>query len=455
MTLTSAVDRGRTRLLDAVRTRLWPLPSVSIAVAIVAGVALPELDARIDGSLPDVVAGFLFGGGAGAAREVLGAIASSVMTVTSLTFSLTLVTLQLASGQFSPRLLRTFVGDAVVHRTLGLFLATFTYALTVLRTVRDADDDGSVFVPQISVTVAYLLAVVSVVVLVLFLAHLVRQIRVETMLGSILADSSKILDEVSEEDVPRLADAPRPPDGATTVLATRTGFVTGVDPRRLVRAAEQAGAVVQVARRPGDWLVRDTPVAFVWPSGTGLADDVADRMRDCIATTVHIGDERTPVDDIGYGVRQLTDVVTKALSPGVNDPTTAVHGIGFLSALLSRLARQRLGCAEHRDGDGVLRVLVPGPSFGELLDEAVSGPRHYGRTDAAVSTALTRLLRDVAWCAGDGHGDAISSQLTRLRRTIAAQDFDDVERADLGRSTRAVEDALSGHWRDPTSEGVV
>ena len=196
--LRSAVSRGQ----DTLRTELWPLPTLGVSVAVVLGVLLPRLDARLDDALPDATGVYLFGGGADAARTVLGAVASSLITVTSLTFSLTVVTLQLASSQFSPRLLRTFTRDRFVHVTLALFLATFTYALTVLRVVRTADEGQSVFVPQISVTLAFVLAIASVVGLVLFLAHLAREIRVETMLLNVHTDASRVLDDETPADDP-------------------------------------------------------------------------------------------------------------------------------------------------------------------------------------------------------------------------------------------------------------
>ena len=176
---------------DAVRTQLWPLPTAAVIVSVGVGVALPRFDRHVDGHLPRWLTDVLFGGDPGAARTLLDAVSSSLITVTSLTFSLTVVTLQLASSQFSPRLLRTFTRDVFVQGTLALFLATFTYALAVLRSVRSADDDGeNSFVPRISVTIGFLLAVLSVVGLVLFLAHLTAQIRVETMLRNVHEEAS-------------------------------------------------------------------------------------------------------------------------------------------------------------------------------------------------------------------------------------------------------------------------
>lgn len=184
-----SIRRAAQTVQDGVRTQLWPLPIFGVVLAVAAGILVPLLDVRIDEQLPGVLDTLVFNGDPGAARTVLSAVSSSLITVTSLTFSLTVVTLQLASSQFSPRLLRTFTQDLFVQVTLAIFLATFTFSLTVLRSVRSASEGGVVFVPRISVTIAFLLAVASVVSLTLFLAHLTRQIRVETMLQHVYDDA--------------------------------------------------------------------------------------------------------------------------------------------------------------------------------------------------------------------------------------------------------------------------
>lgn len=448
MNVKAALHQRRTWILDAVRTRLWPVPAMGIVAAIVVGVALPELDGWLESRLPGVVSQALFGGGPGAAREILSAIAASVMTVTSLTFSLTVVTLQLASGQYSPRLLRTFVRDKFVQRTLALFVATFVYALTVLRTVRDEGEDGPAFVPQLSVTVAYLLVVLSVVALVLFLGHLVRQIRVETMLSSVASDALATADALFEaSDGERGRPAVSPPAQATRVEATRPGFIIGIDVQALVAAAARLNAVVSITCKPGDWLVAGLPVGLVWSaSGSLLDEDAVAELQRCVATALVVGDERTPVQDVGYAVRQLTDVAVKALSPGINDPTTAVHAIGHLSALLTHLTDRRLGPTVHCGDDGSTRVVVAGPEFADLVDEAVSQPRRYGADDPAVLKALLHLLRALAWSSTVSQRDVIFEQLARMRRTVAGRDFDDVECGELERLGAEVEDAVRGRW---------
>ena len=246
--------------MDSLRTQLWPLPVLAVALAVFLGTALPALDAAVDGELPENITALLFSGGPEAARSVLQAISGSLITVTSLTFSLTVVTLQLASSQFSPRLLRTFSSDRFVHGTLALFLAAFAFALTVLRSVRDEGNGNTAFVPEISVTVAFVLAIASVVGLVLFLAHLTREIRVETMMRRVNVETQETIDRVFPEDRPVAGPAPAPASGMFLIRATSSGFLTSLAREDLLRAA----------RGPGQWYVwtgnRAAPWWRVFPS---------------------------------------------------------------------------------------------------------------------------------------------------------------------------------------------
>ncbi len=436
---------------DALRTQLWPLPTLAVVLAVGLGVGLPRLDVQIADALPPLLTAYLFGGGAGAARTMLSAIASSLITVTSLTFSLTVVTLQLASGQFSPRLLRTFTRDRVVHLTLALFLATFTYALTVLRTVRTSNSDQPQFVPQVAVTVAFALTLASVLGLVLFLAHLAQELRVETMLRNVHNDASETLQRVLPERDSTAAGStalPVPPASAVPLLAGSSGFLTRVDERALLAAAVDADAVVILDRVPGSSLVAGTPVAEGWPRGAGSFDsDTRSRLGERMAKAVCTGFERTAAQDVGYGLRQLTDVATKALSPGINDPTTAVHALSHSAALLCELAGRDLGPRLLRDEQGEVRVVLRGPDFAELLELAVTQPRRYGAGDPLVLARLSSLLRELAWCVElPDQRREVADQLVRLRDTIAQQDFDARERAQLAGLAEQVQHALDGHW---------
>lgn len=422
-----------------------------MGLAIIAGVALPRLDAHIDHHLGGTASTYLFQGSADAARTVLGAIASSLITVTSLTFSLTVVTLQLASSQFSPRLLRTFTRDRFVHVTLALFLATFTFALTVLRTVR-ADTSGQVmFVPQTSVTLAFILSLASVIFLVLFLAHLVREIRVESMLREVHEDATEAIRTVlgdPDNPSPVQRELPRPPPHAWPLPAPSSGFLTSIDEDALVSATIAADAVLVIGRHPGHSVIAGTPIGTAWiRTGAPLTADDRSRVTTELTATIHTGFERTAVQDIALGLRQLTDVVNKALSPGINDPTTAVHALGHSAALLSDLAAYDLGPRILHDQDNRIRVVLHRPGFPDLLDLAVSQPRRYGAADPDVLARLFWLLREVAWNSRTpAHHHAIANQLTRLRSTVDAQNFDSQERDHLATLAAHVHDALNGRW---------
>ncbi|GAB4064330.1 DUF2254 domain-containing protein [Angustibacter speluncae] len=458
-------------MLTAARTSLWPVPVICIGLALALGILVPRIDAAVDDSLPTWVSNLLFSGGPGAARTLLDAISSSLITVTSLTFSLTVVTLQLASSQFSPRLLRTFTRDRFVHLTLGVFLGTFTYALTVQRTVRSADEGGSAFVPELSVTLAFVLTLCSVLSLVFFLAHLAGEIRVESMLRAVHADASATARAVLGSADTGGAAPPAtavgwaatlvPPPSAVPLLAHRSGFLVRIAEDDLLDAVVEADAHLVVDVLPGAAVVAETPIGWIWGhGGTDVGDaggstpgpDAVRQVERASRAAVVIGAERTEAQDVAFGLRQLTDVAIKALSPGINDPTTAVHALGHSSALLCELLDHDLGPRVLWSGGRAAGDTAPGapprprtalarPSFADLLDLAVTQPRRYGASDPHVVAALLDLLRAVSWhVRTEQHADhdaarAVLEQADRtaatLEKAAADGDHDPVETTGL------------------------
>lgn len=444
-----------TRLLssarETVRTQLWPLPVAGVLFAVLAGVLLPRLDAYVDDGLPPWLGALLFGGDGGAARTLLDAISSSLITVTSLTFSLTIVTLQLASSQFSPRLLRTFSSDRFIQATLAIFLSTFTFALTVLRAVRSGDNGATAFVPRLSVTLAFALTIVSVVGLVLFLAHLARQIRVETMLRDVHADASATVHSMTrplEEDTRPEPAIPTPPSNAIVIRAPSSGFVTSFDERALCAAATAANACLLIESYPGSSIVEGVPIGAAWSLGDGLSDDDWNRLQGALRDSIGVGFERTSAQDISYGLRQLTDVVNKALSPGINDPTTAIHGLSHISAILCEIAGRTLHSVVLRDADDKVRVVLRRAGFAEILDVAIAQPRLYGASDPQVMARLFRLLEEVAWHVRDYL--PIGDQLRRLRTSLGQSNFQDPELHDMELAAVRVERVMSRRSDEPT-----
>ena len=424
------------RWKDALRTQLWPLPTAAVALAVALGTMFPALDAAVEDQLRGDTGIFLCSGGPEAARAVLQAIAGSLITVTSLTFSLTVVTLQLASSQFSPRLLRTFTSDRFVHVTLALFLAAFSFALTVLRSVREEGNGNEAFVPEISVTIAFVLAIASVIGLVLFLAHLTREIRVETMMRRVNIETQDTMDRVFPQDRPSQGAEPEPGPAQTAIRieSAHSGFLTSVDKASLVQAAADAGGIIRLDRDPGSSLIEGVPFATAWPVTAGATFPPATReeLSASVNAAVATGFERTNVQDVGFGFRQLVDVAARALSPGINDPTTAVHIIGHLSALLCRLVARNPGPEHLTDDDGRVRVVLALPTFKDFLDMAMNQPRLYGAADPDVAARLLELLRELSWCDRNGqYRREILEHRGRMRADISAGKYSPAERQHL------------------------
>ena len=433
--------RGRAHLIhDAVRSQLWPIPILGVLVAVILGAMVPQVAALVDGRLSGWLDDLMFSGDAGAARSVLDAVSSSLITVTSLTFSLTVVTLQLASSQFSPRLLRTFTKDLFVQVTLAVFLATFTFSLTVLRAVRSSEESAAPFVPRIAVSASFLLAITSVVCLVLFLAHLTRQIRIETMLENVHTEATETAQSTltrHDEPVPS-EPLPLRPVGHLRVHAECSGFLLRTAENDIIDIACEIDGIVAVERMPGDFVVAGTLIGTVWRrDGSPLTASEAERAATVISSALHVGPERTGAQDVRYGLRQLVDVVNKALSPGINDPTTAVHALGHISAFLCELAPYRLGPVVRADQHDVVRVEFTRPTFADCLDLALTQPRHYGGSDPLLVIRLLELLQELAWSAPIDDLPTVLDQLDRLTATARKQDFDRVEQT---RHARLVEE---------------
>ncbi len=375
------------------RSGLWLFPGL-----IVAGLtALAFVAIQIDHMLGATDVGF--GGGPAAARGVLTAIAGSFVTVAGLTFSLTIVVLQLASSQYSPRMLRGFLADRITQLTAGAFIGVFAYALVVLRSVRSEPD---AFVPSVGVSVAIVLALAALVVLLAFIDHVARLIQVSNAAARIGAETRAELARASEGDsrldeveAEHLLQAWRGESPALQVRVPRAGYLRAIDVAAATRRLADARARIALLARPGDLVVPDEPVAEVWwDTGSGLDGET---VADAVLSAVHVANERDLRDDPGFGIRQLSDIAIRALSPSVNDPTTAVTCVAYVRAALVEDASlqppRRLV-----EKDGVQVVLAPrhldhdAAALVEIAHHAASDPRAAAAVERAVA-AVVRAAR--------------------------------------------------------------
>ena len=344
---------------------------------------------------------------------LLQTISGSTITVMTLTFSLTVVALQLASQQFSPRLLRDFSRDRVTKAVLATLVGTLVYATTVLRAVHAEKP-----LPQLALALAVCLGLAALASVLGFITHMTRVLRVDTMMQTVHQET----DTAIKEFYPAYGDPrPRHPDElrcdephTTVVAADRSGFVQMIDVASLVRAAHHRDAVVSVDVRPGDHVVVGTPMARVWgPAHEGVPA--------AVRAAVRMGYERTIEQDAAFGFRQLTDIAVKALSPAVNDPVTAAHALGHMADLLVKLTGRRLGATLHVDATGQGRVVVRDRDLPYYLDLVCGPVRRYGRDEPTVLVALLRMLRDVATSVRD---DEQRAHVARQAELIIAEMHD-------------------------------
>lgn len=390
-------------LRESVRSGFWALPTLCVLTALLLALGLVRLDRELQDTL-----GFTFGAGADGAREVLSAITGAMITFTGLVFSITIVVLQLTSSQFSPRVLRTFLRDRKTQLSLGVFVSTFVYAVMVLRTVNSTDDD--VFVPATATTFALVLLLASVGVFVQYIHHIATSIQVSAIIRTIADETRRTLDQ----RFPTGSGKPADPglelavdDLATSVVpASRSGVVTAVEEQRLVELASAADVVLRSTVRLGDFV----------PEGAPLLDvlgDPAELDLDAVSASIAQNRDRTLQQDVAFGFRQLVDIAERALSPGTNDPTTAVQAMDEVHDLLRRLATRPLRSGRHLDEHGRLRLVLPAEQLSDFLALALDEIEHYGSDSLQVQHRLSSLLDDVAAAALPEHRPAVQARIDR------------------------------------------
>lgn len=394
------------RLRDVARSAFWLVPAACAAAAIGLGVGLIFVDQQ----LGQFRAVFLFPGGPDGARSLLSSIVQAMIAFTGLVFSITIVVLQLTSSQFSPRVLRSFLQDRVIQFALGTFVATFVYGMVVLRAVRSG---AEVFVPRIAVTMTFALVLVSVGLFIAYISHMANMIRLASIVDAIGEDARALIERRHPRDAPPPPPLPPLPPARRIVPAPAPGVLVSVNEPGLVACAAAADGVVELLLRIGDFVPAGGSVLRLRGDGNITDEQLTGQLAFDI--------ERTMQQDVAFAFRQLVDIAQKALSPGINDPTTATQAIDVIHDLLRRLATRELASGAHRDADGTLRLLVPQWSFAELLDLSVGQIWHYAADAAQVPERLAGMLDDVASVARASERPAVDRWLRIVRPAAAAE----------------------------------
>lgn len=326
------------------------------------------------------------------AQVILGCIAASMMTVVSIVFAILLMTLTLASMQFSPRIIVSFSQDRVTQQTLGVFLGTFTYCLAALPAARALPRP---FEPVLTLLGAMLLALACVGWLLFFIHHISQAISVNHIVDRIAQETETVIDETMPRPLRARRMAPTDPlapgERNAPVLSPSSGYVRFIDAPQLISLAKLHGFTVHVVRRVGHFVPQGVPLLSV-TKGDKLTPGLVALLQEAF----EIGPTRTLQQDVEFGILQIVDIALKAISPAVNDPSTGITCVDQLSRILIRFASREPPESLLYDPPGTVRVSIPWLGFERLVDSAFEQIRLYAKTDVAVSLRLLRALADIA-----------------------------------------------------------
>lgn len=409
------ISRRTTRA--RVETSFWLIPGVFLIFGIALAILLPLADETFN---PDIRISY----SSSAAIEVLSAIASGMIAFTGFVFAIVILLVQFGSSQYSPRLLRSFIGDPVPKIAIGTFVATFTYSLLVLSGVGTEDDPN--FVPNLSVTVAILLVATSIFVFLWLISHVYQELRVGNVVRRIATDGKRAIDAVYPEPIDEAGaetwsaavDNLGEPASVIGHIGDQ-GILQWVDRQRLVSLAANAEVALALVPAVGDSVPTGAPLFFVY--GAGDAD--ADTLR----SSLEFGVERTIEADPAQAFRWLVDIAIKALSPAINDPTTALQAIDQIEDLLHRVRTRRIAAGEIHDGQGELRLVYRRPSWEDFVALALTEIRRDGAGSVQVERRLRALLLDLLEVTPERRRPALQAQLTQLDESVR-QTFSDSER---------------------------
>ena len=401
----------RYRLRHLAQSRLWLVP----LTCLVAGIGLALVMLAIDPASGSSIVGTSVTGSAASVQTILTAASTSLVTLTSVVLSLTLVAVQLAMGQFSPRIVRSILHDRSSQLAIGLFIGTFAYSMTVLREI-NPNSSGGGSVPGLAVVVDYALILGAIVVLVLYVHHTGQSIRVGGVIGRV-ADATR-------DEVDRLyAPPPTHEDDPSVVAAPDYGVVTKLPHQALVAIAAQADCVLELVPAMGDFVPRGGPLFRVRGS-------LPEPHRSAAARSVILERERSHQFEPAFGLRKLVDVGARSIySSPFQDPTTTVQSINAIHDILRQLAPREFPSGRHHDADGHVRLVERVMSWEGYVRLAFDELRLVGAGSPQVARRLRAALEDIRTVAPPERRPPLDRQLELLTDGVR-RSFDDATDAD-------------------------
>lgn len=374
----------------------WFIPVLIVAATVLLAMFLLHLDSSFEPS-QDGLGRYLFIASTDSARSVLSTISGAMIGVAGTVFSMTLVVLTMASSQFGSRLIKNFMYVRLNQVVLGTYISTYLYCLLILNTVKETE--ATAYIPSLSILVALLAAIGNILLLIVFIHRIASSIQAESVIKDISATIEHNVrtlfpDAMTEDE----SSAPLLDKKAVAslyehkqvVAAPDNGYLQYVDQDRLLNLARQAEGVVQLHRRSGHYLVAGMPMAVLYTS-----EGVEEAVLDKIEQQFIIGRARTSQQDIEFSLHQMVEIASRALSPGVNDPYTAIACIDSLTATMCHLAQQAFPPTAIRDEKNDLRLLVSAISYEDVLDTAFHQIRQFSSGSPAVMIRLMEALVNI------------------------------------------------------------
>lgn len=387
------------KLWDSLHSSFWFVPTLMVSLALGLSLITIWIDHKQEANIVERI-GWAYSLGPSGSRAILSAIAGSMVSVATTAFSITIVALQLASSQFGPRLLRNFMQDTGNQIVLGTFISTFVYSLMVLRTVNGVENDE--FVPHLSVTIGLGLAIASVGVLIYFIHHSASSIQVDQVIKQVGYDLDVAIDQLFPERIGRsaskhqqeesLAAIPADFDRVACPIKTiASGYIQAIDDNQLMQVATENNLLLRVQQRPGHFVIKGSELVQVFP-GEKVNKKLVVKINDAFL----LGSRRSEQQDVEFPIDQLVEIAIRALSPGINDPFTAIRCIDQLSAALCHLAQREIPSPYRYDDHSQLRIIAEPISFADATDAAFNQIRQYGKSSVAVTMRLLEAIAAIA-----------------------------------------------------------
>ncbi|MCR9232140.1 MAG: DUF2254 domain-containing protein [bacterium] len=392
-------------LWDSFRSSFWFVPSIMSLFAIALAMGTCQLDEMIASSNRELS---WFSTTAEAARSTLSSVAGATIALAGVVFSITVLTLSIASSQFGSRLVRNVMSDSIADLVIGQYVGTSLYCMLVLQTVREGKNGTDVFTPQLGTAVGLILGLICMGMLILFIHHVATAMQAPTIITAVARDLDLAVDRLFPERIGERPDEEESrlsiedlraelSDNNITVASQAEGYIEGIDGESLVSLACEAKGVVELLCKPGDFVTREKLLARIWlPRDTEKTEDMTTSYINSVNRVIIVGPRRTPRQDVGYAARELVEIALRALSPGINDPFTAMSCVDRLGGALGRLVERSVPVRIRRDDDSVARVLITeADDFPEVLIQSFGQIREYGASSTAVSLTILKALTEI------------------------------------------------------------